>query len=214
MYKDEFFKENRYTYTALILKQYELKSGFLDRPRKLVLTSEYVEFENKDLLGSEFTRLPKSDILDFKHGIDWIVWYKFTVGRQFSITFKDRNKRELKILFRSYFGLNGHYYESYSEIVESIWEYYHQGIVDDYLEKFYNNVELTISGIKLNESGILLAGHKSFLTWDRLDTKDYRRYFAIYDKQNPEIHSRVSYNEYGTEILWSAIKRILREKGN
>ena len=45
------------------LKQYELRSGLLDRSRKLVLTEEYVEFENKDLKGQEFTRFNKADII-------------------------------------------------------------------------------------------------------------------------------------------------------
>ena len=50
------------------------------------------------------------------------------------------------------------------------------------------------------------------IPWDKVSTKDYYTYFAIYNTDNPDIHSRVSYNEYGTETLWSAIKSILKEK--
>ena len=52
------------------LKRYELKSGLLDRQRKLVLTEEYVEFENKDVKSKEFTRFNKADIVDLNTG--WI----------------------------------------------------------------------------------------------------------------------------------------------
>lgn len=194
------------------IKHYELKSGLLDRHRKLVLTEEYVEFENKDLIGQEFTRFNKTDIVDFKHGMDWIVWYKFTVGRQFSITFKDKRGKELKIIFKSYFGLNSHYHQLYSDIVDDIWTYYHKNIVDKYLDRFYNNEELSLQGLKLNQSGIQLTGQSSVLPWERVDMKEYYRYFAIFDKENPQIHSRVSYNEYETEILWSVIKTILKAK--
>jgi hypothetical protein len=194
------------------LKQYELKSGLLDRQRKLILTEEYVEFEEKDLKGQEFTRLDKTDIVDFKHGMDWIVWYKFTVGRQFSITFKDKENNELKILFKSYFGFNSHYHQMYAEIVDDIWKYYHQDIVNKYLDKFYNNDELRIRELKINQNGIELPGQSSILTWGRVNIKEYYRYFAICDKENPQIHSRVSHNEYETEILWSTVKTILKEK--
>lgn len=135
------------------LKEYELKSGPLDRQRKLVLAEDYVLFENKNLKGQEFTKFNKTDIVDFKHGMDWIVWYKFTVGRQFSITFKDKKNNELKILFKSYFGFNSHYNRMYAEIVDDIWKYYHQDIVNKYLDKFYNNDELRIRELKNQSEG-------------------------------------------------------------
>jgi hypothetical protein len=194
------------------LKAYELISGFLDRKRKLVLTEKYVEFENKDLKGLEFTRFNKADIVDFKHGMDWIVWYKFIVGQRFSITFKDKNNKELKILFKRHFGFRSNYNQTYSEIVEDIWKYYHQDIVNKYLDMFYNDEELTIRGLKLNRNGIHPVGQNSLLNWDHVDIKEYYRYFAIFDKQNPQVHSRISYNEYETEILWSIVKTVLKDK--
>ena len=193
------------------MKRYELKSGLFDRQRKLVLSEEYVEFENKDLRGKEFTRFNKAEIVDFKHGMDWIVWYKFTVGRQFSIAFKDKRNKELKVVFKSYFGLYSHYHQMYSNIVDEIWRYYHLDIVDKYLDRFYNNEELCLQGLKLNQSGIQLAGQNSVLAWDRVDIKEYYRYFAICDKQNPQVHSRIRYNEYETETLWSIVKIVLKE---
>ena len=49
------------------------------------------------------------------------------------------------------------------------------------------------------------------IAWAKVATKEYYRYFAIYNKDNSDIHSRVAYNEFGTEILWSSIKTILKE---
>ena len=196
----------------LPLKTYELKSGLFDRKRKLVFTEKYVEFENKDLKGQEFTRFDKADIVDFKHGMDWIVWYKFIVGQRFSITFKDKNNKELKILFKRHFSFKSHYNQTYSEIVEDIWKYYHQDIMNKYLDMSYKDEELIIRGLTLNKNGIHLNGQSSLLTWDRLDIKDYHRYFAIFDKHNPQVHSRINYNEYETEILWSIVKTVLKDK--
>jgi hypothetical protein len=192
--------------------EYLITSGFLDRQRKLVLADDYLEWENGDLKGRESTRLNKSDIVDFKHGIDWIVWYKFTIGRQFSITFKDKRNKELKILFKTHFGLHNENNQKYADIVDDVWRRYHSNIVDNFLDRFYNLGEVEIQGIKLKNEGIELKDKIGLVPWEKVTTKDYYRYFAIYNRDNSDIHSRVSYNEYGTETLWSAIKTILKEK--
>jgi hypothetical protein len=194
------------------LKEYLITSGFLDRQRKLILTEGYLEWENGDLKGREFSRLNKSDIVDFKHGMDWIVWYKFTGGRQFSITFKDQRSREFKILFKSLFGLHKENNQKYSNIVDDIWRLYHSTIFDNFLDTFYNRGETEIQGIKLKTEGIQLREQKEMIPWDKVATKNYYKYFAIYHQENPAVHSRVGYNEYGTETLWSAIRTILKEK--
>lgn len=194
------------------MKQYELKSGILDRQRKLFLSEDFVEFENRDLKGHEFTRLNKADIVDFKHAMDWLVWYKFTVGRKFSITFKDRKNNELRIVFKSYLGANSHYSQIYSEVVDFIWQYYHQDIVNKHLDKYYNSEELTVQGITIDHNGIELPNVRKHLSWNDVGIKEYYKYFAIYHKDNPQTHFRVSYNEYETETLWSILKTILKEK--
>ena len=193
------------------MKEY-LISGFLDRPRKLLLTEEYLEWENRDLKGQEFSRLDKSDIVDFRHGADWIVWYRFTVGLQFSIIFKDKKNKEFKIQFSSYFGLHKENNQKYADIVDDVWRLYHSNIVDSFLDMFYDSGEVEIQGIKLKNEGIELREEKKLIPWDKVATKDYYRYFAIYHQDDSTIHSRISYNEYGTETLWSVIRTILKEK--
>jgi hypothetical protein len=194
------------------MKEYLITSGFLDRQRKLILTEDYLEWENGNLKGQEFTRLDKSDIVDFKHGTEGIVWYKFTVGRQFSITIKDNNNKEVKILFQSYFGLGKDAHQIYAEIIDDVWRLYHSSIVETFLQTFYDQGEIEIQGVTLKNEGIKLRDKMGLIPWDKVSTKDYYTYFAIYNTDNPDIHSRVSYNEYGTETLWSAIKSILKEK--
>ena len=106
------------------MKEYLIKSGFLDRQRKLVLAENHMAWENGDLKGKEFLRISKSDYADFKHGMDWIVWYKFTVGREYSITFNDTKNQELKIRFHSYFGLNNENHQKYFDIINDVWSLY------------------------------------------------------------------------------------------
>lgn len=138
--------------------------------------------------------------------------YKFTVGRQFSITIKDNNNKEVKILFQSYFGLGKDAHQIYAEIIDDVWRLYHSSIVETFLQTFYDQGEIEIQGVTLKNEGIKLRDKMGLIPWDKVSTKDYYTYFAIYNTDNPDIHSRVSYNEYGTETLWSAIKSILKEK--
>ena len=194
------------------MKEYVIKSGIFDRERKLVLTEDYLEWENKDLKGSEFTRLNKSDYLDFRHGMDWIVWHKFTVGRKFSIAFRDKKDRELKIQFNSYFGQRNENDQKYSDIVSDIWNVFHSTVVDRFLDGFYNDGQEEVQGITLKKDGIELRGVEGLIPWDKVATKDYHGYFAIVHRDNPAIYARLNYNEYGTETAWSAIRTILREK--
>ena len=192
------------------MKQYELKSGLFERSRKLNLTENYIEFENGNLKGGEFTRLNKKDIADFKHGVDRIVWYKFTAGWQFSITFKSTENEELKIIFKNYFGGGSHYYETYLQIIDVVGDYYHQGIVNKYLERFDSNEEIHLHGLRINRSGIQLNENKTFLNWEHVNVKWYYRYFAIFHKDDARIHARISHNEYETETLYGVINAILK----
>lgn len=193
------------------MKQYDLKTGLFSKPRKLILTEHYVEFENIGLKEDTFKRLNKEDIKDFKHGMDWIVWYRVVVGQHFSITFKDKRNNELKIFFKNYFGLNKHYFNLYAAIVDDIWRYYHQGIVNAHLEKLHHDEALSLKGLKLNKRGVEMGKDKPFLPWSNIMIKEYDSYFAVYDKDKPALHTRISYNEYETETLWGAMMAILQQ---
>lgn len=195
------------------MKEYIVKSGFIGRPRKLILSPDYIEWENKDVPANPVTRLDKADIVDFRHGMDWVVWYRFTVGRRFSITFLDKTNKELKIRFDSHFGLHMGNDQLYADMVDVIWDYYQSDIVNDYLKRYYSGEELALQGITLSLSGVRLKGHNSILRWENVGIKEYYSYFAIYDRENPLTHSRVSYDEYGTETLWGVMKNILNRPG-
>lgn len=98
--------------------------------------------------------------------------------------------------------------------MDDIWRLYHSDIVDNFLDSLYNHREREIQGIKLKNEGIELKTQKEIIPWNKVVIKDYYKYFAIYHQDNPAIHSRVTYNEFGTETLWSAIRTLLKEKHN
>ena len=193
------------------MNQYKIKRGPLDRHRSLTLTPDYIEFENGDTIGQEFTRLNKTDIVDFKHGMNWIIWYEFTVGREFSITIRGTNDVELKVRFSSYFGINGDYERLYAEIVDNIWTYFYKDIADRFLDRLYKSEELQLHGHRLRQTGIQFKQTEAIISWDKVGVKDYFRYFAIFNTDNPDTHARVDFNEYESELLWSIVRTVLKD---
>ena len=90
--------------------------------------------------------------------------------------------------------------EQTQEIFEELWdELHHQGDVG--LASYLAVPQL-----------VRIAKKKELFEWNDVGIKEYYRYFAIYHKDDPQVHLRVSYNEYETETLWSILKTILKEK--
>ena len=177
----------------------------MDRTRALILKKDCIEWESGDIKGSEFEKLQGSDIVDFKHGASWIVWYEFAVGKRYSLAIKGENS-ELRIQFTSMFGMHKEYFQVYSDIVEDIWKFYYSDVVNRHANTLEQDGEITLGGIKLNVDGIELNDGR-LLAWNECAIKEYNEYFAIYDKCNPLRYHTARYNEYGTEALWSVARR-------
>jgi hypothetical protein len=64
---------NHQTDTQIL--QLNVKSSFLDRDRQLVITDEYVEFDDKDSIAAKQMRFDSSHIIAFRYGIKWIKGY-------------------------------------------------------------------------------------------------------------------------------------------
>jgi hypothetical protein len=188
------------------VQEYYLKSGLLDRQRKLVICEDYIEFETGDFRGNEFTRFNWNDIIDFKHGFDRIVWYKFSVGRIYSITFKNKNHQRLRVTFANYFGKNKDYHKMYSEIINFAWDCFHSRIVAEYLERIGDYKTFSLQGITVSQLGVKLRNEEGLIPWAEVEVKNYRTYYALFQKGTPEVHSRISLDEFESETLWSVVK--------
>jgi hypothetical protein len=195
-----------------MLTKYILKSSIFDRNRKLILTKDYLEFENKNEISDLFSRINKSDMIDFKHEFEHLFFYKFPIGKRYSITFLDKDSNKLRMGFKEYFWNNLNYNQVYSEIINKIWEYYFTDIVKSYNEKFTNNHPLDFKILKLDQTGIYLNSAKRLITWDILDYKEYTTYFVIFNKDNPNEFQRMSFNEWNSEVIFSLIRTIKNSK--
>ena len=161
-----------------------------------------------------FTRLLKADIVDFKRGLKRIIWYEFSVGYVYSLTFLDKDNKILCINFRDYFGLQPTYGQFYSELINLIWEYYFTDIVNRDLVKIYDNKEIKINNIKIGLGGVEFTDTSEMIDWKSLEYKEYFKYFAIHRSDNSKIHRTFNFNEWNSERLYCLIRTIKKDIGN
>ncbi|WP_333821039.1 hypothetical protein [Ohtaekwangia sp.] len=195
------------------MKQYSIQSGLLDRQRTFIISPDYIAFDNNDLKSAGLTRINKPNIKDIKLLIEPIQWDLFYVGRKYTISVKDNDNKVLTICMKNFFGLRKHYHQIFQEAVELIWKYYLTDIVDQYLARFYENLEtLHVGKFILDQQGIRIAGGTLQLNWLETELKIYTRFFVLSNINKPEDHVYVDYNDWHTEILYSLTKTILKER--
>lgn len=192
---------------------YQLATGLLGRKRTLRLSPAYLEYENKEFDNGRFTRISKDAILDIKHSMSWIIWYRFYVGCDFRIDIRTRQNGILKIRFVSYFGQNSTYQDAYDSITDYMWEHYFNDIVDAYWREFELKQELEVCGVRLTTVGVYFAANGLLTEWPDVAVKEYEEYFALYNKQNPEQNKRIEFDEWESHILFSLIDLHEQKKG-
>ncbi|RAV99228.1 hypothetical protein [Pseudochryseolinea flava] len=189
------------------MKEYHIKLSWFDRKRKLILTESYIEFEGGDLIGKTMVKYFQDDIVDYKHSNDWIVWYRFTVGRQFNISVKMRSGEELKLMFKSFFGLGSNTFEQYAEIVKHIWDHYVVHRVDELLDQLSCGNAIHMLGVTVDQVGVHDHHQKITYPWENVATQEYYNYFACYHNQNATLNTRIDFDAFGAEILLCVIKK-------
>ena len=115
----------------------KIKSSILDRDRQLVISDEYVEFDDKDSVATKPTRFIASDIVAFRYGIQYIKGYYFRIGWTYCLDIKSKDHRIIKIRLKSLYGFNK-ITQKYADIVNSLYTQIIDKISLNYLNQFYS----------------------------------------------------------------------------
>lgn len=202
--------------------EFLIRRGLTDNyPRKLKINEESVEFENSDLYSVPFTLFKKEDIVEYKFGIHWMQ-YKFVFGREYLIFIRNNENKILKINFKTYFGnKKKEYHIQFKEILDLLWDFHFKDVANNFIEKHKNGEDFKIGEvgfskdfITIHVSGVLNEIEKS-IPWDKIRTRSYQTYFAIYSNDDARnINRGFSYlKDWNTSILYSVLRALLREKG-
>lgn len=200
-----------------------IRRGFTDNTsRELIINPKYLKFENKDRINNSFTTFEKTQIEEYRFGIKWMEYY-FTFGREYIIEVKNSNKEILKINFKTYFGRKKiEYHNLYNQILSALWDNYFEERVNSYIEKHELGEEFNIGEVSFLAEGIIIETNssiklkKALIPWEKVRTKNYATYFAIYavDKA-AETNRGYSYrNDWNTVVLRSVITNLLKIKKN
>lgn len=187
---------------------YELKSGFFNTSRTLIINKDFVSFNGK--------RVNKHDIEASRYGVRWIR-LDVIFGREYVVYIKDVNGRVHKINSRSFFGrnINKQHYQ-FAEILDAIWEYYFEDIIRKHLTQFEEGETFSIENLTLSTDGITIKQllKSSFISWDKVRTSSYQSYFSIYSVDNPSGLNVASYylEDWNTSVLFSVVRAILQSK--
>lgn len=198
-----------------------IKRSFLDNSnRTLIISEDFLKFQNKDLKENPFTIFKKDEIAEYRYGIRWIS-FRLTYGRDYQIFIKNKKGEFIKINFKSFFGQNKkEYYQKYIEILDVLWNNFFAEIAQDFLKKFRNNESFEIGNVEFDETGITIAVSgiakttKTKIAWENVRTKNYYTYFAVYSSEKPsEINRGYNYHDdWNTGVLYSVLRTILKSK--
>jgi hypothetical protein len=202
-------------------KQFVIRRGITDNyPRQLILDENFLKFENKDLRNNEFTTFQKNEIAEYSFGVKWMR-YKFVFGREYVISIRNYDNQVLKINFKTYFGRKKkEYHQLCNAIIDRLWDCYFDEMTSNFIRRQEAGEEFKIGEVVFNPKGLTINSHASLrqksvlIPWEKVATKSYATYFAIYSIDDAiNVNRGFSYlNDWNTIVLYSAIETILKRK--
>jgi len=201
-----------------------VKRGLLDNlPRRLTISPNYFQFEDKTLISSPSIRFEKSQIEGYRFGIRWIKGFKFIIGREYQLFIHNKDGKEIKIHFKTVYGYKKkELHDKFNQILEGVWAFYFADIAGDYLERFRKEEDIEICNVGIKKKNITIQTSGIFkekqitIPWNKVATRTYITYYAIYSTDNPaDINRGYSYlNDWNTFVLYSVIETLLKERAN
>jgi hypothetical protein len=183
------------------LHEFELNSSLFATREKLVITPEQIRYNGITIDRNTFE--------DVKYCVESIVWYKFYVGVEYRIDIKFEKNKILSILFSEYPWKNKHYGRVYREISRHLGNYFLLPRVNVMLDSFDHTGSIGFTGLTISQENVSFESPPHVIDWQNLGLKEYFKYFAIFDKTNPNIHKRVTFNEWNAEILFHTLKTLV-----
>jgi hypothetical protein len=192
-----------------------IKPSLLDRSRKLTISPDYLEFDNRSSVGLEPTRFEKKDINGLRYGIKPIEGYQFVIGRIYCIDICNKEGQTIKLRLKSLYGVRKlQLARKYSEIVNILLDFFFDDIAKVLLGKFNRGDSFTILDVTFCAEGVQLSKDAQLITWDDLGTKSYFRYYTMYSKANANHYKVFEYLvDWNASTLYSVSRQILKDKG-
>lgn len=194
--------------------EFMVRSSILDRPRRLVIDPEFVEFDDKDLVSAAPTRFLKNEIEGVRYGIKAIRGYWFHIGWIYCIDIRDSGGRIIKIRLKSVYRVRKKLLRGkYQKIANAVSRYYLHEKIRYHLERFRVGHPVELLGVNLDNQGALFDEKLGRISWHFLGTKRYWHYYTLFSEAEPR-HYRafVFLEDWNAGVLQGVIEAILKEK--
>jgi len=199
--------------------RFVFKNGILSKPKRLIINDKFISINSLDASADNQIILNKEFITGYQFGIRWYKFY-FVFGRNYVIRLKYSDSSIIKINFPAYFGYNKQKnLDLYYDILDGLWNFHFSNIADQYIREFQDGIIFEIDKVIFSANGITFKKRLSFkqdvfLDWQKVRTKSYYSYFAIYsvdDSRN--VNFTYSYkDDWNTNVLYSVLRTILKHK--
>jgi len=166
------------------MKTFTIVRGLFDtRKRSLLISENFIKFENKDLKDNSFTTFNKEDIAGIRYGIHFIKGLEFYIGREYQIFIRNKENKELKVFFKLFYARKlNEKHQLYCDIVDELWKNFFGEISHNYFEKFKNNEAFNIANVHI--FGNKITFDKQEILFEDLGIKRYNHHFIIYSKED------------------------------
>ena len=191
-----------------------LRPWMFDRQRQLVISAEYVSFDDQDRASAPPTRFEKATIQAVRCGVKAIRGYRFRIGRIYCIDVQDNKGQVIRIRLKSLYRVRvKQLEEKYVTIINALFQHHFDDIAAQYFRRFRRNEEVELLGVNLNRHGVLFDPRIGRVSWEYLRTKRYWHYFTLFSEETPD-HYRafVFLEEWNSALLLGMIEAIRAEK--
>ncbi len=202
--------------------EFFIKRGMWDsRPRKLILSKDCMTFDDKSGEGDTLACFKKEEIKDCRYGVVWLHGLYFVIGRDYQIYIRNTEDQVIKINFSTFYGIKkNEYHDKCLEIINALWDLYFGSIAEKLIIDFYEGKIIHVCDVDISETGVTIQSKGLFktvkkeITWDKLQTRAYVTYFAIYSSENPtDINKSYKYmDDWNVIVLNGVLRTIIREK--
>ncbi|MGD1318037.1 hypothetical protein [Chryseobacterium sp. 2R14A] len=187
------------------MKEFSIIRGLFDtRKRQLIINPNFIKFENKDRNEDLFTIIPKEEIIGIRYGIHFIKGLEFYIGREYQIFIRSKSGNELKIFFKLFYRRKlGEKHKLFCDIIDVLWEYYFDDILNDYIDQFNNNRDFNLAGILFKNDCIQFDNNE--ISYSDLSLKKYYHYFVLHSTKDQYVNKMIHYLKDKDAIILNEI---------
>ncbi|OCK50083.1 hypothetical protein BA768_05460 [Chryseobacterium sp. CBo1] len=175
------------------MKEFTIVRGLFDtRKRQLIINKNLIKFENKDKREDLFTIISKEEIAGVRYGVHFIKGLEFYIGREYQIFIQNKSGKEFKIFFKLFYKRKlQEKHQLFCDIIDALWQYFFNDILNNYIEKFNCNQNFTLAGITFKN--VCIQFDSKEISYEDLSVKKYYHYFVLYSKKDQYINKMLNY---------------------